>query len=103
MKTSEEWARTPHIQHGEDFREYIKSIQLDAMKEGAKRAAQIAHDKGNWSIDPTSYVRKCKPWCNACEVRQSIFNVSNKWTKVDLSLREQKTHLLPADGMNATH
>lgn len=59
---------------------YIESIQLDAMKEGARRAADCAisdalmkyHDEEDRCL------------CGSCAARRAILTTAEQWTEKDL-------------------
>lgn len=70
MKTARFWkTQSPNTIYDQDEENWIKQIQLDAMKEGARRTANVI-----------SNLRK--DLCGACA--EAILQTSEQWTTKDL-------------------
>lgn len=77
MKTAEEWIeqyRIGFVLRPSD----IEQIQLDAMKEGARRAAKIAH---NQALDRAGINRSST---QVTSDEKAILTTAEQWTEADL-------------------
>lgn len=75
MKTAEVWAneiRYDHNHGGIDT--VVRQIQLDAMKEGARRAAEAVHPKGKPFLNSVIYIN------TVTDAKQSILTTAENWT-----------------------
>ena len=72
MKSAEEWAKQLPMMLSEQVksRELVKQIQLDAMKEGMRRAAEVIPDS--------------KALFNAGQLRKAILAAAEQLTEKDL-------------------
>ena len=84
MKTAEEWMKQviiPPTDQREEYLAIFQQIQLDAMKEGARRAADkcsiIGLQYGDYDPDRDGRIP-----CNAA--RDAILNTAEQWTEKDL-------------------
>jgi len=89
MKTAEQWWNEQSIDSsGKRFvpflsRELIKQIQLDAMKEGMRRAAGIVDDTD--VVDVSSYYAQLgDAWETKNNARKSILTAAEQLTEKDL-------------------
>jgi hypothetical protein len=84
MKSAEEWVKEAGTTEGADWRDYdnldldtVNQIQLDAMREGMRRAATILDKNG------TVYLHKLV--CDALVLRkQAILSAAEQLTEKDL-------------------
>ncbi len=80
MKTAEEWVKDLHGTSSSDIflitKRHIKQIQLDAMKEGMKRAAEM--------ISSCPSACECSQSVGWKESEQSILTASEQLTQKDL-------------------
>lgn len=79
MKTAEEWLTETDVSHpNTDLVKLVEQIQLDAMKEGYKRAAEIARWKHPISSSAAHYEAK--------RTTESILTASEQLTIKDLEV-----------------
>lgn len=89
MKTAEEWAATyppyrniyAHLRYHPMTEDEIKQIQLDAMKEGMRRAAEIVMPP----MREEHEYEQCKEYDQMCKsIGQAILTAAEQLTEKDL-------------------
>ena len=93
MKTAEEWEQIPHDNHPHNWCSceceygmintmipWIKQIQLDAIKEGARRAAEFCEERRRFhEVAGTTYLAG-----ESLDCRKGISFLLEQWTQEDL-------------------